>query len=186
MSLVAKVIPFNIIKVCLPPVGLTLECCPEAMAFPEQLYQIMQIPNKIPEFLLAVKGYPGWLFINGHSDIDEVPYYICAQIYLTLFESKIFPKCDPKSLVLMNPLNIAGIIPGDLPVCFASCIMGAATCQVMFDKFSPCALFSIYTAISAIADPTLQLTLINAFSNCTFLPFLVRWDIVPKWVKPSK
>ena len=186
MELAMKIIPFTILKVCIPPIGLTTDCCPEAMVFPMQMSQVMQIDNKIPEFKLAAQSYPGWLAVNGKENIAEIPYYLCAQSYLSLYESKIFPRCNMLSLIIMHPLNMAGILPGDLPICFASCILGAATCQVMFDKFAPCDLFSPYMAIQSIMDLTLKLFIVNAFTDCTFIPFLVRWDIVPKWKKPSK
>jgi hypothetical protein len=60
-------------------------------------------------------------------------------------------------------------------------------CQVGLDDLGPCnAIISIGTMIRAIFDMPTRFRVINAFTTCTYVPFLIRWDLVPKWKRPSK
>lgn len=56
------------------------------------------------------------------------------------------------------------------------------TCWVFIDKISPCEnLINLETLIMAIFDMSLRLRLLNSFTSCTYIPFLIRWDLVPKF-----
>ena len=57
-----------------------------------------------------------------------------------------------------------------------------AACQVPMDAIDPCAAFSsIGTIVASVVDLGLRVTLSNMFTNCSYIPFLVRWDLVPPY-----
>ena len=122
IELVVSHIPLIFFKICIPPGPLTFGCCPEAGFLPQQLYALFTAFSKVEKFKQVAKGYPDWLSSVGKEDISESEYYTCAQGYLTLQESSLFNICLPLSLIKMNPLNLLGIIPGDMPLCFWACI----------------------------------------------------------------
>jgi hypothetical protein len=174
-------------KICIPPGPLTFGCCPEAGFLPQQLYGLFTAFSKVEKFKQVAKGYPDWLSSVNHESFSESEYYTCAQGYLTLQESSLFNICMPMSLIKILPLNILAIIPGDMPLCFWACIQTMVQCKVGLDQLAPCqGIISLDMAIKAIVDISLRMRMMFAFALCTYIPFLVRWDLVPKWKRPSK
>jgi hypothetical protein len=59
-------------------------------------------------------------------------------------------------------------------------------CAAGLEDFSPCdSIVNPTMIIEAITSVPARLRLASAFSfECTYIPFLIRWDLVPKW-KPS-
>ena len=156
MGMLAKMIPFSILRVCIPAF-MILNTNPEAGIFPHQMYHILNMKEKVADYKLAAKGFVGWLNINKHAEeFDETLYFICAQTYMSLYSSKIFPVCNPLSMMIFNPMVMAGIMPDDLPICLVQCIIGMATCQVKMPDLVPCDIFSLYNAIQSIFDLNLR------------------------------
>lgn len=185
-EMVVKHIPFYFFKICVPPGPLTFGCCPEAAFFPQQLYAAFSAFEKVEKFKISAKGYPTWLRKNNNQDFDEIDYYVCAQSYLTLTESTLFNFCNSLSLVVIHPLNLAGMLPGDLPLCFWACLSTAITCRVWINKIPECdALINIEVVIKAMLSIPDRFKLTYIFSQCTYIPFLIRWDLVPPW-KPKQ
>lgn len=186
LKLAAKHFPFYFFKICIPAGPLTLGCCPEAGLVPQQLYGVFTTFDKVEAFKLAAKGYPDWLASIGHQNFDENQYYLCAQSYLTIQESSLFNKCSQTSLIYSLPPNWFGLLPGDMPLCFWACLQGMVVCKTKIDSFGPCAsLISLQTIIMAAMIPSLRIRLVMIFGMCTYIPFLVRWDLVPKWIRPT-
>ena len=186
-ELVSKHVPSFLLKVCAPPGPLTFGCCPEAGFYPQQLYSMFTIDEKIDRFKSAANAYPLWLNKNNKENIDEASYYICAQGYLTVTESSLFNLCNSMSLIKPLPVNIAGMIPGDLPLCFWACLQAMIQCQVSLFEFPECAaLINLETIIKSMLVIPHRLSLTMIFTQCTYIPFLIRWDLVPKWKGPNK
>lgn len=185
LKLAAKHFPFYFFKICIPAGPLTLGCCPEAGLVPQQLYGVFTSFDKVEAFKVAAKGYPDWLASIGHQDFGETQYYLCAQSYLTIQESSLFNICSPTSLIYLLPPNWFGLLPGDMPLCFWACLQGMVVCKTKIDSFGSCgSLISLQTIIMAAMIPSLRIRLIMIFGMCTYIPFLVRWDLVPKWIRP--
>lgn len=121
-GLIASQIPFYFFKFCLPPGPLTWGCCPEASFFPTQIYNLFTIFDKVESFKSKIRNYPSWLKSIKRSWFPEPLYYICAQGYLTMHESALFNMCNPASLLFFSTPVMLGLIPGDFPVCFITCI----------------------------------------------------------------
>jgi hypothetical protein len=121
-GLIASHIPFYFFKFCIPPGPLTWGCCPEASFFPTQIYNLFTIFDKVEKFKTTARNYPSWLQSINRGWFPEPLYYICAQGYLTMHESALFNMCDPRSLLWFNFMNLMGLLPGDFPVCFITCI----------------------------------------------------------------
>lgn len=186
IQLVITHVPFYFFKICLPPGPLTFGCCPEAAFYPEQLYIIFTVFEKIEKFKMVANAYPSWLAELGNEDFDENRYYSCAQGYLTLTESTLFNYCNFPTMVFIHPLNLAGMIPGDLPLCFWACLQAMIMCNVWIDKISECdALINLEVIIKAIFSIPNRNSLMMIFSQCTYIPFLIRWDLVPPWKRPE-
>ena len=55
-----------------------------------------------------------------------------------------------------------------------------AFCLTGMENFGPCdGLFNLETVIKAAFMIPLRLTLANSMSMCTYIPFLIRWNLVP-------
>lgn len=187
LKLVATHFPFYFFKQCIPAGPLVFGCCPEAGFYPQQLYGIFTSFDKVDKFKIAAKGYPDWLSSIGHENFNKKEYYICAQSYLTIQESSLFNMCFPMSIIPMLPLNWFGLLPGDTPLCFWACLQGVIACKTNLNSFGPCdSMISLQTIIMAAFIPSLRLRLVMMFGICTYIPFLIRWDLVPKWVAPEK
>lgn len=115
-------IPFYFFKICIPPGPLTFSCCPEAMFFPTQLYNLFSMKEKVEKFKLVAKNYPEWLEQSGNAHFNKVRYYICAQSYLTAHESALFNMCNPLTMIWILPPVFTGQVNGDFPYCFWSCL----------------------------------------------------------------
>lgn len=179
-------LPFYFFKICIPLGPLTFGCCPEAGFFPQQLYHIFTVFDKVEKFKTVAQAYPSWLNIIGREDFSEMRYYTCAQSYLTLTESSIFNFCFPPSMVWIHPMNLAGLIPGDLPLCFWACLQTMIMCGVWISKIAECdALINLRVIIKAMFVIPNRTSLMMIFNLCTYIPFLIRWDLVPKWTRPD-
>ena len=187
LTLVAKHFPFYFFKQCIPAGPLVFGCCPEAGFYPQQLYGIFTSFDKVEKFKISAKGYPDWLSSIGHEDFGKTEYYVCAQSYLTVQESSLFNMCFPMSIIPILPLNWFGLLPGDTPLCFWACLQGMLACKTSMESFGPCdSMISLQTIIMAAFIPSLRLRLVMTFGICTYIPFLIRWDLVPKWIAPEK
>jgi hypothetical protein len=120
--LIISQIPFYFFKFCIPPGPLVWGCCPEASFFPTQVYNLFTIFDKVEKFRMTARSYPSWLSSIDRDWFSEPLYYICAQGYLTMHESGLFEMCNPITLMYMNFLNLMGLLPGDFPPCFITCI----------------------------------------------------------------
>lgn len=119
---IASQIPFYFFKFCLPPGPLVWGCCPEASFYPTQIYNLFTIFDKVEKFRMTARSFPSWLTSIDREWFPEPMYYICAQGYLTMHESGLFNMCDPRSLNYMNYMTFLGLLPGDFPPCFVTCI----------------------------------------------------------------
>jgi hypothetical protein len=179
--LLVKHIPFYFFKFCIPPGPLTFGCCPEAGFFPQQLYNVFTVFEKVDQFKAVAKSFPDWLSQNKHEDFKEIQYMMCAQGYFSVHESALFNICNPMSIP-PTQLNLMGMINGDLPLCFFSCLLAMAMCLTYrIDTIGPCdAIVNINTIIAAIFSIPGRMRLMMAFTRvCTYIPFLIRWDILP-------
>ena len=183
LKLAIQHFPFYFFKICIPAGPLTFGCCPEVSFYPQQLYNVLMSFDKVDQFKLSCKAYPDWLSSIGHDeDFSETRYYICAQSYLTIQLSSIWNMCNVISLNYLLILNFFGLIPGDLPLCFWACLQGMAACKTSLNNFGACDnMVNLSTIIMAAFIPSLRLRLIMMFGLCTYIPFLIRWDLVPKW-----
>jgi hypothetical protein len=58
---------------------------------------------------------------------------------------------------------------------------------VQLEDLPPCQnIISLDLAIKAILDVSLRMRLIMSFTDCTYIPFLIRWDLVPPWENSSQ
>lgn len=187
LKLVASHFPFYFFKICIPAGPLLIGCCPEAGFYPQQLYGVLTSFDKVNNFKLACKAYPGWLASIGHENFDKTSYYLCAQSYLTIQESSLFNMCNTQTLVYINPLNWFGLLPGDMPMCFWACLQGKIVCKTSINNFGPCdSLINVQSIMMAIFIPSSAIRLGMMFGYCTYIPFLVRWDLIPPWKKPNQ
>lgn len=185
--LLVKHIPFFFFKFCIPPGPLTFGCCPEAGFFPQQMYNVFTALEKVDKFKTVAKGYPDWLSGIGGEQFGEIRYYMCAQSFLTVHESALFNICNFQTMNYYNPLNLMGMIPGDYPLCFYACLQTLAVCGTPLENIGPCdSIINPEMIIKAMFDVPARLRLSYAFTGmCTYIPFLIRWDLVPKWKKPD-
>jgi uncharacterized membrane-anchored protein YitT (DUF2179 family) len=60
-------------------------------------------------------------------------------------------------------------------------------CLTPFWDLGPCdAMINIFMLIAAIFDISARFRLLGTFvGTCTYIPFLIRWDLVPPWKKES-
>ncbi len=60
-------------------------------------------------------------------------------------------------------------------------------CLTPFWELGPCdAMINVFNLIAAIFDISARFRLMGTFiGTCTYIPFLIRWDLVPPWKKPS-
>lgn len=180
VTLLMKHIPFYFFKFCIPPGPLTFGCCPEAGFFPQQLYNVFTVFEKVEQFKAVAKAFPDWLSQNKHEDFKEIQYMICAQGYFSVHESALFNICNPTSLP-PTQLNLMGQFNGDMPLCFWSCLLALGMCLTYrLDTIGPCdAIVNLSTIIKAIFTMPGRLRLMMAFTGtCTYIPFLIRWDIL--------
>ena len=57
-----------------------------------------------------------------------------------------------------------------------------AFCQTGMENFGPCdGLFNLETLLKSIINISLRLTLGNSMFLCTYIPFLVRWNLLPPY-----
>lgn len=61
-------------------------------------------------------------------------------------------------------------------------------CMTPFWELGPCdSMINVFQIIAAIFDISYRLRLISTFIGaCTYIPFLIRWDLLISWKKPSK
>ena len=60
-------------------------------------------------------------------------------------------------------------------------------CGVEIADFSQCdGIISLELAIKAIVDVSLRIRMIMSFTDCSYIPFLIRWDLVPPWVSDTE
>lgn len=185
--MVIQHVPFFFFKICIPPGPLTFGCCPEAAFVPEQIYSIFSVFEKVERFKVVAKGYPTWLAKVNHADFGEDDYYACAQSMLTLTESTLFNYCNMQTLVVIHPINLQGMYPGDLPLCFWACLQTMVICRVWINQLPTCdALINLQVLIKAMMFIPDRIKLGYMFNMCTYIPFLIRWDLVPKWKEEQK
>jgi len=69
-----------------------------------------------------------------------------------------------------------------MPLCFWACVLAMAFCQTFLDSLAPCdAIYNLTTVIKAIVSNALRMTLENSMYMCTYIPFLIRWNLVPPY-----
>ena len=115
-------IPFFFFKICIPLGPLTFGCCPEAAFFPSQLYNAFSFLEKTESFKLAAQSYPDFLEANKKDKKGKSFYYICAQNYLSVIMTNLWPVCYFRSLNRIDPMTYLGMVPGDMPICMEACI----------------------------------------------------------------